>query len=276
VTFGANPQDRLLGAPEQPEFDANAQMKVGPIFAPALSAGVTYVPSKYVRFGVSGQTPMIISADGNLTMAMPSSSLFDNAHQNGTAVHMRFVLPAIFRVGIEVRPTNDLRIELSYVREFWSEHQSIDITPINMSIDGVTGMAPQTKIPPLAFPRNFQDSNSFRLGGEYAFKAGGVPLDLRMGGSWETSAVPAGYLSLSSLDFDKLTLAFGGSLHVGKQWRFDGLWAHTFASSVYVDPTIAQIPRINPIKGNAPLEPVNGGWYNASADLLGVGLNYLF
>ena len=33
---------------------------------------------------------------------------------------------------------------------------------------------------------------------------------------------------------------------------------------------------MNPIAGNAPFEPVNGGWYSASADLLGVGLNYQF
>ena len=58
--------------------------------------------------------------------------------------------------------------------------------------------------------------------------------------------------------------------------RFDGVWAHTFASTAYVDPNVARIPRINPIDGNAPFEPVNGGTYSASADLLGVGFNYLF
>src|SRR5439155_11620407 len=45
VTFSASPQDRLLGAPEQPEFDASAQLSAGPIFAPSLSAGAIFVPT---------------------------------------------------------------------------------------------------------------------------------------------------------------------------------------------------------------------------------------
>ena len=276
VTFNANPQDRLLGAPEQPEFDANAQIEIGPIFAPAVTGGITYVPSKFIRFGVSAQSPMIVSADGTLTMTMPTSSLFDNAHQDGNSIHMRFVLPAIIRAGIEIRPTKDLRVEFAYVRELWSEEQSIDITPHNLSIDGVTGMAPKTIIPPISFPRDFQDSNSFRLGGEYSFIAWGIPLDARAGVAYETSAVPTPYLSLSSLDLANFTMSFGGSLHVGKRWRFDGMWSHVFTQTTYVNPTTAQIPRINPIKGNAPLEPVNGGWYSGGGDLFGVGLNYLF
>ena len=44
--------------------------------------------------------------------------------------------------------------------------------------------------------------------------------------------------------------------------------------TVYVDPANAKIPRINPLKGNAPLESVNGGTYSAHADLIGVGLAY--
>ena len=88
--------------------------------------------------------------------------------------------------------------------------------------------------------------------------------------------MPPAYLNLSALDFDKWTASLGGSLYIGQHWRFDGVWAHTFAQTVYVDPNIAKIPRINPIAGNAPFEPVNGGTYSASADLFGVGFNYLF
>jgi long-subunit fatty acid transport protein len=131
-------------------------------------------------------------------------------------------------------------------------------------------------VPSISMPRGFQDSQSVRLGGELTYALGGYRLSARLGVSYETSAVPAPYLNLSALDFDKWTASFGGSLYVGAHWRFDGVWAHTFANSVYVDPSIAQIPRINPIKGNAPFEPVNGGTYRANADLFGVGLDYLF
>ena len=276
VTFSASPQDRLLGAPEQPEYDADAQLRVGPIVAPTANAGVTWVPSEYVRVGLSGQLPMVISAPATFKVRMPSDVVFDNARQNGTEAHVRFELPAIFRVGIEVRPTTELRVEATYVREFWTTHHSIDAVPNGISIDGITGLPPRVAIPTLTIPRGFDNSNSFRLGSEYRFAVGRYPMDLRAGAAYETTAVPPGYLSLSSLDFDKVILSIGGGLYVGEHWRFDLLYAHLFASSVRVDPRDAQIPRINPIKGNAPFEPVNGGQYSASADLIGVGLNYRF
>ncbi len=276
ITFNANPADRILGAPEQPDYDAAAQLDINPIFAPSGSAGVTWVPARVIRLGASGQLPMIISAPATILMQMPTSSVFDNAHQDGSQAHVRFVLPAIVRAGVEVRPLDGLRIELAFVREFWSAQQSVDITPQNMSIDGITGLPPKVNIPHISIPRGFVDASSIRLGGEVEYKLGTYRVASRAGISYETSAVPKEYLNLSGLDFDKWTATIGGALYVGRHWRFDGVWAHTFVSQVYVDPSAAKVPRINPIAGNAPFEPVNGGTYNASADLFGVGLNYLF
>jgi long-subunit fatty acid transport protein len=125
-------------------------------------------------------------------------------------------------------------------------------------------------------PRGFVDSQSFRLGGEARFHLAGVPLAVRAGGSHESSAVPPAYLNLSALDFDKWVASVGASFYAEPHWRFDAVWAHTFAATTWVDPDVARIPRINPIDGNAPFEPVNGGRYSASADVLGVGINYQF
>ncbi len=275
VTFSASPQDRLIGAPEQPEYDAAAQMRVGPIIAPTLNAGATFVPSKYLRIGLSGQLPMVIDSSATIKVKLPSSSVFDNARINGTEANVRFVLPAIVRLGVEARPAENLRIEASYVRELWSAHDAITATPKGITIDGVTGL-PSIAMPTIVIPRGFADSNSFRLGGEYRLAVSERPLDLRAGLSYETSGVPPAYLSLSSLDFEKVTLSLGGGLHIGKSWRLDAVYAHTFASSASVDPATAKLPRVNPIKGNAPFEAVNGGKYSASADLIGVGFNYKF
>jgi long-chain fatty acid transport protein len=276
ITFNANPADRILGAPEQPDYDAAAQLDINPIFAPSANGGIIWAPTRRLRFGVSGQLPMVISAPATITMQMPSSAAFDGAHQDGTQAHVRFVLPAIFRLGVEVRPVDHLRMEVAYVREFWSAQQSVDITPQNMSLDGIAGMPPKVKIPPISMPRNFVDAQSVRLGGEVDYELGGYRLATRLGLAYETSAVPIEYLNLSALDFNKWTASLGGSLFIGPHWRFDGVWAHSFIDSVYVDPSIAKVARINPIKGNAPFEEINGGTYSAGADLFGVGLNYLF
>ena len=137
-------------------------------------------------------------------------------------------------------------------------------------------MPPIVNIPNISVPRGFDNSNSFRLGGEWALLIAGYRTAFRWGASYETSAVPPPYLSLSSLDFDKLTLALGGGLWLGEHWRFDGVYAHLFARTVDSDPAEAKLSRINPMKGNAPFEPVNGGVYRASANLIGLGLNYRF
>ncbi len=276
VTFSASPQDRLLGAPEQPEYDAQSQMRVGLIIAPSANGGVIYEPDPHVRFGLALQAPMIVNSPATLKVRLPTSAAFDTANISGDRANVRFVLPAILRLGVEVRPVPALRVEVAYVREFWSAHKSIEVTPRDITMNGIVGAPPSVALPIITIPRGFIDSNSFRLGGEYALKLGEYTLDLRAGVSYETSAVPPAYLSLSSLDFDKALVSLGGSIHIGQHWRLDGTFAHLFATTTTVTPEEAQIPRINPLKGNAPLEAVNGGTYSAAADLIGVGLNYTF
>jgi len=276
VTFSASPQDRLIGAPEQPEYDAAAQLKVGPIFAPTMNAGATFVPSKYLRIGVSGQLPTVIDSTARITVRLPTSAVFDTAQIRGDEANVRFVLPAIVRLGVEARPTPNLRVEAAYVRELWSAHDAITATPRGISLDGITGLPPKVAMPPITIPRGFADSSSFRLGGEGRVTVQDRALDLRAGVTYETSGVPAEYLSLSSLDFAKVTASLGAGLHVSPRLRLDLVYAHIFASGEAVDPRTAKLPRVNPIKGNAPFEAVNGGTYSASADLFGLGAAYTF
>jgi long-chain fatty acid transport protein len=57
----------------------------------------------------------------------------------------------------------------------------------------------------------------------------------------------------------------------------DAVYSHVFASDVTVTPQEAAVPRINPVKGNpTQTASVNGGTYAARADVLGVGMQYLF
>jgi long-chain fatty acid transport protein len=276
LTFSACPEDRLLCAPEQPEYDAQAQLRVGPIFAPTLDAGVTWVPSKYVRVGASGQLPMVINSEATFKVRLPTAAEFDDASMDGDKAHVRIVLPAIARAGVEVRPVDGLRVEAAWVHEFWSGQQTVQAVPEGVSIDGVTGLPPKLAVPPLTIPRDFQDSDSFRLGGEYHFVAGGTGFDARAGVAYETTAIPSSYVSLSSLDFDKWILSFGGSVYLGKHWRFDAVLAHVFVQPLSVDPNTARIATVNPLPGNAPPQYVNGGQYDVSSNVIGVGMNYRF
>ena len=277
VDFSANPQDRIISAPEDPKYDAFSQLNVGPIFAPSGNLGVTVTPIKEVRIGLSGQLPFHVNAPAKVSVRLPNAVEFDNARQDGQDAHVSFNLPAVLRVGIEVRPMDPLRLELAYVREFWSNHSSIDIVPDNIKLLNVTGFPSPFAVNTISIPRNFQDSNSVRFGGEYRFKAGDYDLQLRAGINYEKSAVPNPYLSVLTIDLDKVTTAIGGSIYIGKNWRLDAVYAHVFASDTTVTPQEAAVPRVSPVKGNpTATEAVNGGTYSATADVLGIGLNYKF
>lgn len=276
VTFSTCPTANLVCAMEQPDFDANSHIKVGPFLAPSANAGIIWAPWPFLRFGASGQLPMVVSSQAQIQIQLPSNEVFDSAQVDGSSAHVNFTLPAIARFGIEARPISALRIEATYVREFWSEEQNITAYPEGITISGITGLPPSVKVPTIIFPRNFKDSSSFRLGGEYSFKVGSFTLDARAGVSYEESAVPVPYVSILSLDMNKVTTATGLGFHFAKHWRLDFTYAHFFCNSVYVAPSVAQIPHINPLNGNAPLEAVNGGTYNTEADLIGLGANYVF
>jgi long-chain fatty acid transport protein len=186
----------------------------------------------------------------------------------------------VVRLGVEVRPLDedhDLRIEAAYVREFWSVHQSIDVTPTNIALLHVTGFPSPFAVSPISIPRGGQDSDSFRLGGEYAIPLDELRLQVRAGVAYETSGIKEAYVSPLTIDSNKVTLGVGGGLYIGKHWRLDAVYSHVFASDVTVTPQEAAVPRVNPVQGNpTQTAAVNGGQYSARADSIGVGLQVLF
>jgi long-chain fatty acid transport protein len=280
VDFSACPADDIVCAAEDPKYDSLSHLNVGPIFAPSGNAGITVVPDELVRFGISGQLPFDVSAPATIDVRLPTAVVFDNASQQGNKAHVSFKLPPVLRLGVEVRPLDaehDLRIELAYVREFWSAHQSIDITPDNVLLYGVTGFPSPFAVSGISIPRGGQDSNSFRLGGEYKFAVADYKLQARAGVNYETSGIQEAYVSPLTIDSSKVAASIGGGIFIGDHWRLDAVYSHVFASDVVVTPQEAAVPRVNPVKGNpTQTAAVNGGTYSSRADVLGVGMQYRF
>jgi long-chain fatty acid transport protein len=283
VVFSASPPDRLIGAPEDPTYDSLSQLKVGPIFAPSASFGVVGVLTENWRLGASAQLPFWIKAPAKVNVRLPVAAPFDHARQEGSDATVRFRLPPVLRAGVEFRKDLDadsrVRVEATYVREFWSMHDSIDVRSDNIELHDISGFPSPFGVAPISLPRNFQDSNSVRLGGEYSLKnlIKGYWLDLRAGASYETSAIPPEWVSPLTYDAGKLIGSVGGGVHVGEHWRMDGVAALALLNGTTVDPSEARVPRVNPVKGNpTATEAINGGQYSARALILGVGVNYKF
>lgn len=283
VVFSASPADRLIAAPEDPQYDTLSQLTVGPILAPSGNLGVIATPERHVRLGLSGQLPFWINAPATINVRLPTAAPFDRASQRGEDARVKFRMPPILRAGVEVRPDmkdgSRLRMEATYVREFWSLHDSIDVRPENIELVNVTGFPSPFGVAPISLPRNFKDSNSFRLGGEYSIKdlIRDYWTDLRVGLQYETSAIPKEWVSPLTYDADKVTASVGGGLHIGAHWRMDAMAALVFLQGTNVDPAEARVPRVNPVKGNpTATEAINGGRYTARALVLGVGAQYRF
>ena len=283
IVFSASPTDRLIGAPEDPQYDALSQLEVGPIFAPSGNFGIIAEPEKHIRIGVSGQLPFWVNAPATVRVRLPTAAPFDKAYQDGEDARVRFRLPPIVRAGVEYRTAMDeenaVRIELAYVREFWSLHDSIDIRSENIKLYNITGFPSPFGVAPISQPRNFQDSNSFRLGGEYSTKSifKSNQTDFRMGIQYETSAIPEAYVSPLTYDANKVIGSAGVGLHVAQRLRVDAAGALVLYNGTRLDPANAMIPKINPVKGNPTAgEAVNGGDYSARAIILGVGAEYKF
>ncbi len=278
--FTASPRDRLLAAPESPEYDTQATLKTKPIFAPSGHFGVTAVPLPTLRFGAAFHLPFHIDTPAELSVDLPRATAFDNARQEGSRVHVRTVLPATFRVGVEGRFRDVFRIEFAYVHELWNAHRSIDVTPDGVRFYGITGFPSPFDIPPVSIPRRFRPSSSIRLGGEYTALtgAGGAwGVDLRAGISYETSAIPSDYLTPLTADLDRITTAIGASLRPHPKWRLDVVYAHVFGLEETVDPATAAVSAVNPVRGNPSVPaPVNAGTYSNAGNIVGLGATVRF
>ena len=269
--------EKFFCAPEQPEWDTLSQLTAGPIIAPSGNIGVKWAPHRKWRVGAAFQAPFFIRSSASVAARLPATPAFETASQEGEEADVSFELPYSVRLGVQFEPLDRLFVELDVAFEGWSMHDEITVEPQGIALRNVVGFPDPYYLPDQHIPRNFQDTFSLRLGGEYDIKASNdYTVTPRLGLSYESSAVPPEFLSVLTVDMPKVTLGMGLSIHVDA-WRFDVVYAHLFALPVEVAPEHARMPLLVPVDANIE-EPhyVNGGTYDASANVLGLGLRYAF
>jgi hypothetical protein len=156
-------------------------------------------------------------------------------------------------------------------------HDEISVMPENVALRDVEAFPAEYRVSELSIQRRFENSWSTWLGAEIGFPVGSYVIDVRAGVMYEKSAIPPAYLNASTIDLDKTTFSFGGSLHIGK-WRFDGVLARVVGTPVEVGLDEQRVVQVNPVQANPPASPhyINAGSYEADATVLGVGLVYQF
>jgi long-chain fatty acid transport protein len=268
--------DRFFGASEDPDWDVLTELKAGPIVAPTGQLGVIWAPTPMWRVGLSGTLPTLVDTGGTIRTRLPQAAPFEVASIEGESVGVKFWLPLVLRLGVEVRPLAGLRVEVGGAYEAWSMHEKIEVAPKGVALKNVPGFPETYNLPAIDIERRFQDAFSVRAGGEYGFDVLGQRGFVRAGVSYESSAVPAAFVTALTPDQEKVTTALGVGAKVGPV-RVDLTYARVFGLGVYSDPETAGIKHVrafvaNPVPGE---RGVNAGTYQSEADVVGLGLTYL-
>lgn len=280
VALSSCPPDRLLCAEQDPAYDSITQLKAGIIAAPSLSFGARYSITEKWRVGFSGHLPFWVDTPAKIVVQLPSAALFNGVSVRGDQARVKFRLPLILRLGVEFRPVKEARIEATGVYESWSMHDKIEINSVGSGVQllNIPGFPASYRIGDMAIARGFRDTFSLRLGGEYGRPVGEkFGYSFRAGVMYERSAIPSQYLTVLTIDMDKVVPALGFSLRYGGL-SFDITYAHVFTFGGDVNPATAKVTALNPVRGNNGVagSAVNGGKYTMDANIIGLGVSYRF
>lgn len=277
VVFSGCVPERFFCAPEDPDYDVLAELNAGPIVAPTGQLGAIYKINSKVTLGASFQLPIFVRSGATIRTRLPASPVFETAVQEGEDADIDFELPWGIQVGVEARPIDHLRVELAGSFDGWGIHDTIEVDPDGVALKNIAAFPEKYYIPKVALARGFQNSFSVRLGGEYDFSVAGKRMFARGGISFDSTAVPDEYLSVLTMDANKITPSIGFGAEIGPI-RLDAVFAYVIMPEVTVDPASAKIQQVSPVQANPPAFPnaVNGGIYNGGATIVGLGAAYTY
>ncbi len=261
----------LFGRPEDPDLDILLSIHSVDPFTPSGSFGVLITPLPEFEVGLSFLLPSTIEdTDAQVEVRLPSHAFFDGAEVEGSTVSGSFDLPWVFRSGVRyIQPRWD--IELNVTVEGWSVHDAIYTTPEDVKITNVFQLD-EVVVGPLTIPEDYHNSINLSLGSDYQV----IPdvLTLRAGINLEQAAIPVHRLSNFQIDTDKVMPTFGLSWAIpNSPVILDFAYAHVF----FVDEEVtnSQVTQINPTFEDGAIT-VGNGFYQASADLVGLSIEAAF
>lgn len=158
--------------------------------------------------------------------------------------------PAVFALSVAYDVLENLNVELTWDRTFWSEYETLDFD-----------YSPQIPGNPFEAPveRNWDDTNAFRIGLTYGLND---KIDLMAGFGYDENPIPTEHVDFSIPDSDAWLYSLGMQYKVS-----DALDLGIAALYDYKE------DRENKVD---PAGNVYGEFTNASAFLITVGLNYKF
>lgn len=233
------------------ELDGKAKQKLG------FNGGIYYKPSDKLSLGLSYRSHIDAQVkDGDVKLTGVPGSAASNFTATNFAVTLP--LPATTSLGIGIMPTEKLTlgVDASYVQ--WSKYKTLRFDFANAAGDGVVGGAKFSES-----IRNYKDSFTFRVGGQYQVTEG---LALRAGGVYDMSPVKDGYVTPETPDNNRLGGTLGATYRFGKfgvdaSVQFQSVKERTQTQQQLID--------------NGTTDRV-AGTYKTNIVIPGLGLSYAF
>jgi long-chain fatty acid transport protein len=198
---------------------------------------------------------------------------------------LQFTYPMTARAGVryshKVGEGDERRelfdVEFDTVWEGWSALDEFAVQLKGYMQNTVSGKPASgaDKLPfnPINIPKNYQDTWSFRLGGQYA-PARWVAV--RTGAYYETAAIPDKYTNLDFASFDRIGVGMGAS------GTFNGVtlslaYSHAFQPERQVSVDTTEVYKQYPLLATQPTGPdarVGAGTFASSYDVFSFALSY--
>ena len=261
-----------------PTNDSVANVDVTSGWIPTAVFGVSVRPPQIPRLalGLSYRPRFDFNASGTLTTELPptqQAALGITVVGNSTDFFLRF--PDVIRFGAQYQVNSRLLVEADLVGELWSDLQTIEIRPKNIHITSMSFGTDKT-LPNIIFPKDYQNSLSVRLGGDYDLVPG--RLTVRAGYLHETSAIPLKSVSVDFGNWQRDVISVGGTVKIWRGINASVAYAHHFIADQNVtNSNVAQVvtPCVTPNCTNPDATIVGNGVYKASLDVASLSLGMI-
>ncbi|MDX1812545.1 MAG: OmpP1/FadL family transporter [Gammaproteobacteria bacterium] len=201
VDFNRNLNSSLVDASNQ---RANVTLKATGVTDWGYTLSTMLNPIDNLSVGLSYRSEMTLKARGEDANFEHIPSSLSSTYKD-TTFDADLALPAELTVGLayKVLPTTTVALDIN--RVFWSAYKSLDIT-----FKGVDE--------PALGPRNYQDSNVYRIGVQHQFNP---KFTFRLGAYYDDSPVEDGYFSPETPRNNSLGLTTGASYKFTKKLAVD-------------------------------------------------------
>lgn len=161
-------------------------------------------------------------------------------------------VPAVFALSVAYDVLDNLNVELTWDRTFWSDYEELDFN-FSPAAPGLPPAPPEFEDPS---PKDWDDTNAFRIGVTYALD----DIWTLMGGfAYDENPAPAKNINFELPDSDAWIYSIGVQYKVSEQMDVGMAALYDYKES-------------REVKN----DKIDGNFTNASAILVSVGMNYRF